>query len=107
MPDRRGRRPRRLARAGALHFALTCVSANGDDIHAMTEAAHPITRGTFVRYVASASLRSVERDLGYHTGPGGNGLHMARDWSVNYFRSTYRGRPCVYFCWSGIEHIFT
>ncbi len=102
-------RSEHASRAQVWRFQITCQSARAEDIHAMTDAARPISRATFLRYVDPASLREVERALGYRSGPGGNPdvLHIANDWSVGYFRSTYQGRPCVYLVWSGIEHVFS
>ncbi len=111
MPDNapqrpRGRRPRRLYRSHRLRFVIDCTEADGLDINVMIDAAHAISRDAFKRYVVLADLTALERKLGYQVGPGGDGLHLARDWHVGYFRSTYQGKPCVYLTWSGIEHIF-
>lgn len=64
-----------------------------------------ITRATFLKYVDRESLRAVEDILGYEGHPS-QGLTMAGDGYVTYWKSFYRGRPCVYFSWSAIEYIF-
>lgn len=88
-------------------FETDCVgSGDGAAIQAMVDSAQDITRRTFCRHVDQQSREEVERALGYQVGPGPD-LTLARDWHVSYHKSTYRGRPCVYFRWSAIEHIFT
>jgi hypothetical protein len=91
-------------------FETDCVSCPGDDagavIGAMVDEATEISRRTFLRYVEPDNLRALERALNYEAHPR-RGLTMAGDWAVSYFRSTFRGRPCVYFVWSAIEHVFT
>lgn len=87
---------------GAKQFLTTCVNApSGEAIRAMVESARPITRRTFLRHVDPASMRDIERDLGYDSY-----LPMARDWHVSYHKGSYLGQPCVFFKWSAIEHIF-
>lgn len=88
-------------------FALRCVEAtDGAEIQAMADTAKPITRRTFLTYIDRAELAQLERGLRYDTGHERGGLRMSRDWHVGYYRSTYQGRPCVYFDHSRIEHIF-
>lgn len=88
-------------------FQTDCVNSDdGAGIQAMVDAAHEISRRTFLGYVDRAQLREIEAACGYESHPK-RGLTMANDWSVSYHRSTFRGRPCVYFRWSAIEHIFT
>lgn len=91
----------------AMHFHTDCIHSDGPSINAMQEAATAITRRTFLRYVDRADLTRLEQDLQYDTGTERGGLRMSKDWHVGYYRSTYRGRPCVYFDHSRIEYIFT
>lgn len=88
-------------------FETTCVgSGDGRAIRAMVESARDITRRTFLKHVDRTELRDIESQLGYALHPK-QGLTMAGDFHPSYHRSTYRGRACVYFVWSAIEHIFT
>jgi hypothetical protein len=64
-----------------------------------------ITRRTFRRHVNHESLEDLEASLGYESHPS-RGLTMAGDWYVTYHKSTYKGRPCVYLRYSGIEYLF-
>lgn len=88
-------------------FETNCVdSSDGAAIRSMVEAGRQISRGTFLRYVEREHLWEVERTLHYDRWPR-QGLTMAKDWHVAYFRSCYLGRPCVYFVHSAIEWVFT
>ena len=87
-------------------YLTDCVGCDdGAAIRAMIDDAQRITRATFLRAVAIVELHAVEVSLGYETHPR-RGLTMAGDRYVSYHRSAYRGRPCVFFKWSAIEHIF-
>lgn len=91
----------------AWQFITTCINARGEDINAMNDAARGITYDT-MRRVAGAPFVEMQRELNYDV-PGmrnRTGLTMRRDWAVSYHRSTYRGKPCLFFRWSHIEHIF-
>ena len=87
-------------------FTTTCVDSTGPLIDAMTASAREVSYRTMRKYVGGA-LVDVERALGYDVGhKRETGLRMSKDWHVSYWRSTYNGRPCFYFVWSCIEHIF-
>lgn len=89
-------------------YRTCCVDIRGRDVqelNKMIEGERDITRRTFLQYVNRESLRDTERRLGY-VGHPSQGLTMAGDWHVSYHKSTYKGKPCVYFKWSSIEHIF-
>jgi hypothetical protein len=88
-------------------FTTNCISSDGESINRMTDAARSITRRTFLRHVAPGALAEIEQSLCYDTGTERGGLRMSNDWAVSYHKSTYRGRPCVYFRHSAIEWIFT
>ena len=86
-------------------FTTSCVSAHGDDINNMKDAAQDITRQTFIRYVNPLTLLTIALQLGYakhHK----QGLTMAGDFHITYHKSIYKNQPCVYFTWAAIEYIF-
>lgn len=87
-------------------YLIDCVHSGGHSITAMVDAEREISRRSFLRHVDRENLREVEAGLGY-AGHWRQGLTMAGDWAVSYYRSEYRGRPCYFFRWSSIEHIFT
>jgi len=87
-------------------YICNCVSSgDGRAIREMVDRARDITRRTFLRHVSRDDLDECERALSYAVGRE-RGLRMANDWHVSYHRSTFRGRPCVYFRYSAIEYIF-
>lgn len=90
-------------------FITTCVNAKGEDIDAMNRAARDVTYDTMRRTVGDAFVE-VQRELNYDVPSTPRreriGLTMRSDWAVSYHRSTYQGRPCLFFRWSHIEHIF-
>jgi hypothetical protein len=98
---------REAGRLGVKHFVTDCTHAEGEDITVMKAMAHAIKRSTFMGHVPYAEMREIEKNLGYWVhGCGHRHLTMRKDPHVGYYRSRYRGRDCVYFTWSAIEHIF-
>jgi hypothetical protein len=92
---------------GALVFETDCVGCgDGQAIRDLVETAEPISRREFLRLVDRDSLAEIASNLGYST-RARDGLTMAADWHIGYFRGTWNGRPCAFFQWSAIEHIFT
>ena len=77
----------------------------GDAINAMKAVARPVTRKTFLAHTLHKERQSVEAALGYVRYPR-QGLTMAGDWHVSYFKSTFKDRPVYYFTHSGVEYIF-
>ena len=91
-----------------MRFLTSCASLGMDQVDAlntMTREAADITRQTFLKHVDRDNLREVEAQLGYEAHPR-RGLTMAGDWHVSYHKSTFEGKPCVYFVWSAFEYIF-
>ena len=86
-------------------FVTDCVSSDGPSITPMVEKARDITRRTFLKHVDRENLREIERSLSYDAHPK-QGLTMAGDWHVGYSKSTFQGRPCVFFTHSAIEYVF-
>lgn len=95
----------------SMRFVGSCVSWPADDVDApgglvsMIDEGREITRRTFLAYADPESLSRVERELGY-AGHYRQGLTMAGDYHVRYFRSHLHGKPCVYFVHSAIEFVF-
>ena len=86
-------------------FITDPINSNGPAIEAMTASAIKITRRTFLKHVDRNDLECIEGGLGYEKDPR-KGLTMAADYCVSYHRSKFEGKPCYYFQWSRIEHIF-
>lgn len=69
-------------------FVGCCVSLPAAPVAAMVDGAREIRRRAFVRWA---------------------GLEAAappRDWHVRYYRSAFKGRPCVFMDHSAIEHVY-
>lgn len=92
-----------------LTFETTCIlCGDGPAIRLMVKHATHLSRRRFLQAVDRTDLANIEHQLGYAPARRRNGeLTMARDWHVSYHRSRWQGKPCVYFVWSAIEHIFT
>ena len=76
------------------------------DLIDLVDEAIDITRQTFLAHVDRDDLRQVEEELGYALHPK-QGLTMAGDYHVGYYRSKYRGKRRYFFKWSGIEYVFS
>ncbi len=92
-------------RPGTLRFHTNCVSAKGADIRAMVDTSKQITRRTFRRYLTPGAWEELSDALGYDRNAR-DGLTLANDQYVGYYRGIYRKQPCVYLVWSAIEYIF-
>jgi hypothetical protein len=64
-----------------------------------------ISRRAFLQHVDREELAEIERGLGYFAHPS-QGLTMAGDYHVEYFRSKLHGRRVYGFRHSGIEYVF-
>lgn len=84
-----------------MRFITDCVSANGCHITDMVDLARQITYRTFKKYLDTDSFKDICEQLGYD-----RHLTLKRDYAVLFYKSQYRGRPCVYLCWSAIEYVF-
>ena len=89
-------------------YRNNCVNTPKKDVpslSAMIDDAREIARATFLKHVDRAQLADLEVELGYARHPA-QGLTMAGDHHVRYYRSKWEGRRCYYFCWSAIEYYF-
>jgi len=90
-------------------FITNCVNCPGPNpgqaIRDMVDSAQTITRRTFLRHVGRRNLELHEKALEYAGCPS-QGLTMAQDWHVSYYKGVFRGKPVVYFVHSAIEYIF-
>lgn len=90
-----------------MKFVATCVGATYEDITNMTSRAQRVTYRTFFSRVGSAFVEAqkmIGYDLPECRRP--SALRMKHDRGVTYWKSVYQDRPCYYFRWSSIEHIF-
>lgn len=88
-----------------LSFQLSCIEGCGDSINEMKANSTSIVRSTFLKHVDREQMKQLQVQLGYELNAM-LGLTMASDFLVGYYKSTYQGKPCYYFAYSGIEYIF-
>ena len=87
-------------------FFTDCVNANGYEIQDMVDKAKEVTAKTFFK---NTYRENVARCFpSYYWGKGGkvNGFRMKDDLHITYYKSFFKGIPCYYVAWSGIEFIF-
>jgi hypothetical protein len=98
-------------RRAKMRFFCSCVNWPQDDVHCdgglsdLIETRKALTRRTFLRHVNREDLRDQESRLGYSQHPS-QGLTMAGDWHVEYFRSQHHGERVYGFRHSAIEFVF-
>jgi len=80
-----------------------CVQLNGRHITDMVDQSRTIANRTFRKHITKEQYNQLELSLGYRNGCG---LYLSTDFAVNFSRSKYRGRRCVYVTWSAIEYVF-
>jgi len=98
-------KPRKKGINTNMRFYGRCIELSGRKITQMVDDAKPITRKTFLKHVKLENLQQIEESLGYSRHPR-QGMTMASDCYVSYYKSNYNGKPCVYFDHSRIEHVF-
>ncbi|MDD4181973.1 MAG: hypothetical protein PHE87_10100 [Victivallaceae bacterium] len=85
------------------HYLTNCVSSDANSISNMIDGSREIGYRSFIQQVSLEHLLAVLP--GYHINRS-QGLTLRDDWHVRYYRSIYRGKPCVYLCHSAIEYVF-
>ena len=90
------------------YYFNNCVNWNKKDVPALQDMFNirrTITRKTFLKYIDRGELKEIEKDLGYESHYK-QGLTMAGDNYVEYFRSVLSGERVYGFRYSGIEYVF-
>lgn len=82
------------------HYLTNCTEADGPSITEMVDHATEITYDSLRRMVGVAQLMSLF-PVYLENSP-----KMKDDPYVKYFRSTFKGRPCLFVEWSAIEFVF-
>ena len=86
-------------------YLTNCVCARGIDIKKMTDSAKEITYRTFRSKISRKEFIDLETSFGYSVSNDG-GLRICNDYTVSFWKSTYRGKPCYYMDHSSIEYVF-
>jgi hypothetical protein len=93
-------------------FYCDCVSWPQPDVFCpgglcdLIDQGTQISRRAFLQHVAREELQKLEDSLGYFRHPS-QGLTMAGDYHVEYFRSKLHGKRVYGFRHSAIEYVFT
>ncbi len=93
------------------HSYRSCVDWPAADVHCagglcdLIDESQQITRRTFLAHVGMSERVNIEHVFGYAAHPS-DGLTMAGDWHVEYFRSRWHGRRVYGFVHSAIEYVF-
>lgn len=86
-----------------MKYLTNCVKASADDLEIMIDEATEITYSELLEYVNQDALLEVF-PFYRECQPS---LTLKTDWAVSYYKSTFRGDPCVFVDHSRIEYIFT
>lgn len=91
-----------------MHMIARCTDipmAQVADLQDMTERGRQISYATARRHIGRDALAAAFPGYDWSRRP--QGLTMRRDWHVEYYRSRFRGAPCIYVKWSAIEFVFS
>lgn len=93
------------------HFFSSCVGWEPSDVDneggliSLIDDRIEITRETFLKHVDSETLADMAEGMGYARHPK-QGLTMAGDFHIEYFRSKHHGERVYGFRHSAIEYVF-
>ena len=83
-------------------YETSCVESDGESINEMRH--HPdvvsVSYRTMRRHCAGLTQWAKNHGYDRH-------LPLSHDFHVSYHKGVYRGAPCYYLVWSGIEFIWT
>lgn len=82
-------------------FETDCRGSDYESMRDLVDNSTQISQQTFARKIGPNQWRDLQRNLGYD-----RSFPISKDWHVEYYAGTYRGRPAVYLRHSGIEYIF-
>ncbi len=80
-------------------YTTNCVAHNANNVHlldAMIDESQQITYKTFRKHCNDDALREFDSQ----------GVRLAKDYAVSFYKSRYEGKPCYYMVHSAIEHIW-
>jgi len=77
--------------------------ARSEELNDMYDKQRQITFRTFSKHV---NMKPIIQELGYAYGAHAEGLRIAKDYAVRFYKSVFKGEPCYYMDWSAIDHIF-
>ena len=93
-----------------MRYLTNCTKSDAQSIDRMTAEGEEITEQEFKAELDPGEYRKLERRFGYVDREGNQvckDLTLASDYTTGFYRSVYRGAPCVYMEHSRTEYIFT
>jgi len=84
-------------------FETDCVSSDAKSINDMCDMGKEVSYTTIKKYCDG--LRQWELSMGYQP-DGKKGLTLKNDYAVRFFKSKYRGKPCLFIMHSAIEYVW-
>lgn len=88
-----------------MNYLTNCTNASGRYITDMVDDAREISYKTFCKYVSQESMQELFPTYSWGNKRDG-GLYLKDDYAVRFYKSTYRGKKCVFIEHSRIEYIF-
>jgi hypothetical protein len=87
------------------HYHINCISARARDIEEMVDNSREVSYNTFMRHVDINEIKEIFPIYGWGKNKD-SVLKLRNDYAVSYYRSKYRGQPCLYIKHSAIEYVF-
>ena len=87
-------------------YITCCVDCgDGEAINEMMEHAKETSYAVFRRLMGREDMEGIRRHFNYDRTKR-QGLTIANDWHIRYYRGTWKGEPVLIFKHSAIEYIF-
>jgi len=85
-------------------FKFNCINApNVRALCDMIDSSKSISAKQFRKMIGSTAFKQIEKDLGYGIP---RSLTLSNDYSVSFYSSYYKNKPCYYVKCSAIEYVF-
>lgn len=88
-------------------YLYECSCVDCTDVGALTEmidSSNKVSYLTMLKHCEGLLKWAAEHGYSHRSD---QGVTLKKDWAVSYHKSTFRGAPCYYLCWSCIEFIWT
>lgn len=86
-------------------YTTNCVNSSAAVLDPMLEKAEEISFGQFTQEIDTTELQQLFPHYDW-TANNPDSLRLEDDYTVSWWRSKFKGRPCVFLCHSCIEYIF-
>ncbi len=85
------------------NYLTSCVQSRAAWIYEMVDNAKEICYKTLLKHIEYEEILNL---FPCYAKDKRQGLTIKDDWHVRFYKSKYRGKPCVYIKHSAIEYIF-